>query len=95
MICPKCTAEIPDGSTVCPECHTKFEIHVSSFAGSVHWEDKVKPFKNEREKRRTFIICGIILVLACAAWLLYHTGLLGVIISEIQWFFLRLRYPAS
>lgn len=50
MICSKCNATIPDGSTSCPECHAKFERHIGSFAGSVHWEDEVRV--NESEKRK-------------------------------------------
>lgn len=52
MICPKCNAVIQDSSTICPECATHFEVHVSSFAGSVHWEDEVRPAKANARKRK-------------------------------------------
>lgn len=89
MICSKCNASIPDGSTSCPECGARFETHVGSFAGSVHWEDEVKPAKSEREKRRMILICSVILALVIGFWLIQQTGLL----NEIVWFFHRMLHP--
>lgn len=95
MICPKCNAVIQDSSTICPECATHFEVHVSSFAGSVHWEDEVRPAKSEREKKKTVITSCIILTFVLAFALLYQTGTLNIIITEFEWFIRRLRYPTT
>ena len=92
MLCAKCSAVIPDGSTHCPECGAQFETHVGSFAGSVHWEDQVKPAKSEKEKRRTIIIGTIVVLLVAVFWLLHQTGLLGQIMMELRWLLFRLRY---
>jgi len=85
MFCPKCAAEIQDGSVKCPECEATFDIHVSSFAGSVHWEDQVKPASSESEKRRTFLICGIILAVTIVLWFLIQIGWLPEIIQKLIW----------
>ena len=94
MICSKCNAVIPEGSTICPECDTHFDVHVSSFAGSVHWEDQVKPAKSEQEKKRAIIMGCIILAIVLTFALLYQTGTLTYLITELEWFIRRLRYPA-
>ena len=86
MICPKCNAMIPDGSTACPECGAQFETHIGSFAGSVHWEDEVKPPKSEHAKRRAIVIGCVILALVLAFDALCRSGA----ILEIVWFFRRL-----
>lgn len=86
MICPKCNAMIPDGSTVCPECSAQFETHIGSFAGSVHWEDEVKPPKNKRARKRSILIaCAILTVVL----LLDHLCRSGTLM-EIIWFFRQL-----
>ena len=95
MICPKCNAVIPDGSTICPECDAHFEVHVSSFAGSVHWEDAVIPAKSEREKKKIVITGCILLAFVLAFALLYQTRTLTYVITELQWFIRRLRYPTA
>ena len=86
MICPKCNAMIPDGSTACPECGAQFETHIGSFAGSVHWEDEVKPPKSERAKRRAIVIGCVTLALVLAFDALCRSGA----ILEVIWFFRRL-----
>ncbi len=85
MICAKCNASIPDGSTSCPECHAKFEKHIGSFAGSVHWEDEVKQ-ESAAKKRRMIIVSTVILVAAIAVWILGQTGVMGEIILAFQRF---------
>lgn len=85
MICSKCNATIPDGSTSCPQCHAKFEKHVGSFAGSVHWEDEVKQ-ESAAKRRGMIIFSSIILALAVLFWILVQTGAMGQIILALQRF---------
>ena len=86
MICPKCNAMIPDGSTACPECGARVETHIGSFAGSGHWEDEVKPPKSERARKRSILIGCAVLALVLLFDHLCRTGTL----MEIIWFFRRL-----
>lgn len=95
MICSKCNATIPDGSTSCPECHAKFERHIGSFAGSVHWEDEVRVNESEKRKKRTIILCSVLLALIAAFWILHQTGVLGAIMEEVGWWYTRTFYPAD
>ena len=95
MICSRCNATIPDGSTSCPECHAKFERHIGSFAGSVHWEDEVRVNESEKRKKRTIILCSVLLVLIAAFWILHQTGVLGAIMEEGGWWYTRTFYPAD
>ena len=95
MICSKCNATIPDGSTSCPECHAKFERLIGSFAGSVHWEDEVRVNESEKRKKRTIILCSVLLVLIAAFWILHQTGVLGAIMEEVGWWYTRTFYPAD
>lgn len=95
MICTKCNASIPDGASACPECKAKFEKHVGSFAGSVHWEDEVRIQESARTKKRKIIVYSVILALVVAFWLLVQTGALAAIMEEIGWRYTRAVYPAD
>lgn len=91
MLCPKCNAELKDSSTKCTECGAVFEKHVGSFAGSVHWEDEVKPPKSRKSRNRTIIICSIILVLVLA----FEIGRRFISLEELSWWFFDLRRSLS
>lgn len=87
MLCPKCNAELMDGATRCTECGAAFEKHIGSFAGSVHFEDEVKPPKSRKSRNRALIFWGIILVLVVGFDIARRLGLL----EDIFWWFLYLR----
>lgn len=86
MICPKCNAEIPDGSARCPECNAEFERHISSFAGSVHWEDEVKPPKSEKQRIRSIIIWSIVAILVIAFFICLQCGVFNWLLWRLYRF---------